>query len=157
MILISVCDSATAHHHWAALQTAITQGDFMEAVSYSHSSGQCAYHIVLVPYKRRKVFYHKAMQKRMEEIFKAIACKYKWTLHALKVNADHVHIFVSVSPTLSLSKMFQLLKGLSSFTLFRQMPKLREHLGGRLWSKGKFFRSVGSTTDEAVRYYIENQ
>ncbi len=93
----------------------------------------------------------------MEDIFRAIACKYKLTLYALKVNADHVHIFVGVSPTLSLSRLFQTLKGVSSRELFRQMPKLREHLGGRLWSKGKYFRSVGSVTDEAVRYYIEHQ
>jgi putative transposase len=78
-------------------------------------------------------------------------------LHALKVNADHVHIFVGVPPALSLSFAAMILKGLSSHMFFEQMPKMREHLGGRLWSRGKFFRSVGSVTDEAVRYYIEHQ
>jgi putative transposase len=129
----------------------------MEAVSYSHSCGQCAYHIVVVPYKRRKIFYQPALQARMEEIFRAIACKHKWTLHALKVNADHVHIFIGVPPTLSLSDLFRILKGLSSHLFFEKMPKMREHLQGRLWSKGKFFRSVGSVTDNAVQYYIEHQ
>lgn len=27
--------------------------------------------------------------------------------------------------------------------------------GGHLWSRGYFFRSVGSTTDEAVEFYIK--
>jgi putative transposase len=62
-----------------------------------------------------------------------------------------------MSPTLSLSKLFQILKGLSSYMLFKELPDLREHLEGRLWSRGKFFRSIGSVTDEAVKYYIEHQ
>jgi len=28
-------------------------------------------------------------------------------------------------------------------------------LGGHLWSRGYFFRSVGSTTDQAVEFYIK--
>lgn len=127
----------------------------MELASFSHSYGQCAYHIVLVPYRRRKVFTNLA--NRVEAIFQSIAHRYKLTLHALKVNSDHVHLFVSVPPTLSLSKLFQVLKGLSSYILFRELPGLRRNLEGRLWSRGKFFRSIGSVTDDAIRYYIENQ
>ena len=127
----------------------------MELASFSHAYGQCAYHIVLVPYRRRKVFTNLA--GRMETIFQSIAHRYNLTIHALKVKPDHVHLFVSIPPTLSLSKLFQILKGLSSYMLFKELPGLRRNLEGRLWSAGKFFRSIGSVTDEAVQYYIENQ
>lgn len=129
----------------------------MNLNSFSHSYGQLAYHIVLVPYKRRKIFGIPGLKERIEKIFNSIADKYKFVLHALKVNRDHVHVFISFLPTISLSKIFQILKGLSSYMFFKDKPNLRRHLGGRLWSKGKFFRSVGSVSADAIRHYIENQ
>jgi putative transposase len=128
----------------------------MNLISFSHSYGQCAYHIILVPYKRRKIFNVPGLKDRIEKIFHLISDRYKLTFHALKVNPDHVHIFTSLPLDMSLSKLFQILKGLSSYLFFKDRPKMRQFYG-KLWSKGKFFRSVGSVTDEAVKYYIENQ
>ena len=39
--------------------------------------------------------------------------------------------------------------------LFEHFPWLRRYFRkGRLWSPGKFFRSVGAVTDEAIKWYI---
>ena len=128
----------------------------MNLVSFSHGSGQCDYHVILIPYKRRKIFAVPGLKDRIEKIFLDIANKYNLVFHTLKVKPDHVHIFTSLPISMSLSQLFQILKGLSSYLFFKDRPKMREFYG-KLWSKGKFFRSVGSVTDEAVKYYIENQ
>lgn len=48
------------------------------------------------------------------------------------------------------------LKGVSSHHLMSRFPHLRrKYYGGHMWSSGKFYRSVGSTTDRAVKHYIE--
>jgi hypothetical protein len=46
--------------------------------------------------------------------------------------------------------------------MFKAFPWLREYKpgeerfwGGHFWSRGYFYRSVGSTTDQAVEFYIK--
>ena len=68
---------------------------------------------------------------------------------------DHVHCFVGLHPTMSICKALQLLKGFSAKKIFEHHPWLRKYFRtGHLWSPGKFFRSVGSVTKEAIEHYI---
>lgn len=92
-----------------------------------------------------------------EQVLREIADKYGFVVHALEVLPDHVHLFVSFKPSIAVSKVFNLLKGISARRIFQRFPQLRktEYWGGHLWSKGKFWRSVGSTTNRAVKHYIE--
>ena len=56
---------------------------------------------------------------------------------------------------MSVAKALNLLKGYSAYMIFKHHPWLRRHFRtGHFWSPGKFFRSVGSVTDDAVRHYI---
>ena len=124
--------------------------------SFSHSYGQSIYHIVLIPYKRRKIFNIPGLKKRMENIFQEIFQRHNINVHVLRVMADHVHIFLDMPGKMSLDRLFQVLKGLSSYMFFKDRPEMREHFK-KLWSAGKFFRTVGSVTASAVEYYIKNQ
>jgi putative transposase len=73
----------------------------------------------------------------------------------LEVMPDHVHCFVDLPPTLSVCRALQLLKGFSARMIFKHHPWLRSHFRtGHFWSPGKFYRSVGSVTDEAIKNYI---
>ncbi|MDI6806833.1 MAG: IS200/IS605 family transposase [Candidatus Aenigmarchaeota archaeon] len=126
----------------------------MELQSFSHSYGQLAYHVVLVTKYRRQVL-SKDKHDVVKLIFNEIAIKHAMKLHAIEVLEEHVHIFITIPPTLCLSKAMQLLKGISSRILFKAFPEIKQKLwGGHLWSKGKFFRSVGSVTAEAIQHYI---
>jgi len=124
--------------------------------SFSHSYGQSDYHIVLIPYKRRKIFGVPGLKPRIEKIFREISQRYKLTFYTLKVKRDHVHIFTNLPATMALSKLFQILKGLSSYLFFKDKPDMRRHYG-KLWGRGKCFRSVSSVTFKATKAYIENQ
>ncbi|TET91285.1 MAG: IS200/IS605 family transposase [Methanomassiliicoccales archaeon] len=76
-------------------------------------------------------------------------------MHALEVMPDHIHLFLDVQPTKSMAQVMQLLKGKTAYHLFRVFPELRSmFFGGHLWSRGKFFRSVGEVTADVIEHYI---
>ena len=74
------------------------------------------------------------------------------------VRSDHIHLFVEAPAHLSVSKIAQYLKGISSFRLMQDYPHLKKrYWGSHLWSRGYFCSTAGSMTEEAVKSYIENQ
>ena len=71
---------------------------------------------------------------------------------------DHVHCFVSAPPKLSITFIVKHLKGTSGLRLFRKYPELRNQLWrGELWNGSYFVETIGSTSEENVRKYIERQ
>ena len=123
--------------------------------SFSHSYGESNYHIVLVPKYRRHIFRNAHVARGCRLVMEEIASRYGYKILAMEVMEDHVHMFIEVHPTHSLSKTFQLFKGISSRRLFWRFPSIEKMLwGGHLWSRGKFFRSVGQVTNDRVKYYI---
>jgi putative transposase len=74
------------------------------------------------------------------------------------VSKDHVHLFVSIPPQVSISRLVQKLKGKSSHHLLNEFNHLRKEFWGRhLWARGYFCVSSGNVTDEIIKKYIENQ
>ncbi|MDQ1254180.1 MAG: REP-associated tyrosine transposase [Euryarchaeota archaeon] len=129
----------------------------MELSSFSHGYGQIAYHIVLVPKYRYRIFYNKRVKKDCESTLKNICIEKGYKIHAMEVVEDHVHLFLEFHPSTSLSKVIQHLKGGSSYRLFKLNPELRkQYWGGSLWSSGKFYRSIGNVTAETIKQYIND-
>lgn len=74
------------------------------------------------------------------------------------VSKDHVHLFVSIPPQVTISRLVQRLKGKSSHRLLAEFAHLRKAFWGRhLWARGYFCCSSGNVTDEVIKTYIENQ
>ena len=86
------------------------------------------------------------------------ACKkHKIGIKILKIMNEHVHMIVDCPRTFSVAKLMQIIKGLSSFIIFRLCPALRKRYPrGHFWSEGYFCVSCGSDFEKAMRY-IENQ
>ena len=127
----------------------------MSLKSFSHAYGESNYHIVLVPKYRRKIFKDIHVARGCRLVFNEIADQYGYTILALEIMEDHVHLFLEMHPTHSLSKTFQLFKGISARKLFWRFPSLKKQLwGGHLWTRGKFFRSVGEVTSDKIEFYI---
>ncbi len=128
----------------------------MSLRSFSHAYGESNYHLVFVPKYRRDIFKNIHAARGCKLIFREIAEKYGYRILALEVMEDHIHLFLEIHPTYSLSRTFQLFKGISARKLFCRFPSLKKKLwGGHLWSKGKFFRSVGEVTSEKIEFYIK--
>ena len=72
------------------------------------------------------------------------------------VSKDHIHLFVSVPPCLSISDMMQQVKGLSSFRVQQKFPELKKRYWGRkFWARGYFSTTSGRVGKEVVLQYIE--
>ena len=122
---------------------------------HNHGVGQNAYHLVWKPKYAKDPFKFELLQMDCVQYLYDISYKYECEIYELQVMPDHVHMFVEIPPTMSVSKALQLFKGISSYKLFKQHPWLRKHFTkGHLWSPGKFFRSVGNVTAEVIQHYI---
>ena len=74
------------------------------------------------------------------------------------VSRDHIHLFVSIPPQVTISRLVQKLKGKTSYKLFGEFPHLRKTYWGRhFWARGYFCCSSGNVTDEVIEQYIESQ
>ncbi len=115
------------------------------------------YRIVLVPkYYRYRIFSNRQVKKDCESILNNICMEHGYKIHDMEIVEDHVHLFLELYPSVSLSKVVQYLKGGSSYRLFRLHLELKKrYCGGSLWSSGKFFRSVGNVTADTIKHYIK--
>lgn len=121
----------------------------------SHSVGQNTFHLVWKPKWNWDPFKFVPVQNCCVAALRVAARRWGFRILELEVMPDHVHIFVELPPRMSVSKVLQCLKGFSSRMLFKHFPWLRRYFRtGHFWSPGKFFRSVGSVSDEAIRHYI---
>ena len=74
------------------------------------------------------------------------------------ISHDHVHLFVSVPPHLSVSKLVQHLKGKTSCKMMLEYKSLNRQFWGRhIWARGYFAASSGNVTDEVIIKNIEAQ
>jgi len=86
------------------------------------------------------------------------ACKkHKIEIKIIKVLNEHSHMIVNCPRTMSQAMLMQIIKGLSSYLLFRLCPDFRKRYPrGHLWNEGYFCASCGSDFEKAMKY-IENQ
>jgi len=122
---------------------------------FKHAVGQNAQHFVWKPKYAWDPFKFFGVRVDCERFIHEVAIRHGCEIYELHVAVDHIHLFVELPPTMSVSKALQLFKGYSAFKLLQKHPWLRNYFRkGHFWSKGRFFRSVGNTTTEAVQHYI---
>ena len=134
----------------------------VEITFRKHSVGQSAYHLVWRPKYNFSIFRHPYPRKIVMDALKEVATKWNILIYEMEVMQDHVHLFIEIPPTMTVSFSLQILKGGSSRIFFKRCTIWRKYCSRfglskpHLWSPGKFFRSVGSVTAEAVEKYIKN-
>ena len=115
-------------------------------------------HLVFVAKYRVKVF-TKEILDDMRGIFESVCTDFEAQLVEFDGEDDHVHLLVNYPPKVSISKLVNSLKGVSS-RMIRQKnyPSIKQKLwGGALWSPSYFAGSCGGAPIEIVRQYIEQQ
>ena len=123
----------------------------------SHTVYDLKYHIVWIT-KYRKPILRGEIAERVRALIREI-CKAK-DVEILKghISRDHVHIFISVPPHISVSQMVQAIKGKSSRKMMMEYKSLNRAFWGRhMWARGYFVASSGYVTDEVIMKYIEEQ
>lgn len=124
--------------------------------SLSHSKWRCKYHIVFAPKYRRQIIYgklkvdigrilRKLCEQKGVEILEAKACK------------DHIHMVVSIPPSMSVASFMGYLKGKSALMIFDRHANLKYRYGNRhFWCRGYYADTVGRN-EAVIRKYVRNQ
>ncbi len=74
-----------------------------------------------------------------------------------RVSKDHIHLYISYPPKLSVSEMMRLLKGRSSRKIQQEFPQLsKRYWGKHFWAIGYGAFSSGHVTDAMIREYLDN-
>lgn len=115
------------------------------------------YHIVW-SVKYRKAVLIGEIDDALNQLLNQIAADKSFTIHAMEIMPDHVHVFVSAHPKISPSYIVKMLKGISGRLLMLKYPKLKQQLWkGNLWNSSYYLETVGSVSKDAIRKYIEKQ
>ena len=130
----------------------------MQLVGVGSSRGESNFHLIFTPKYRRNVFRDDEVRRTCLESFARTCYELGIKMEASEFGPDHVHLFVSHCKNYSVLQMVQRFKGASAR---RIRHELWERVKGKLWgdsfwSDGYFCRSVGSTTAEAVQFYVQN-
>jgi REP-associated tyrosine transposase len=95
---------------------------------------------------------------RVRDLIREICGQHEVTIMKGRVAKDHLHLFVSIPPQVTISRLIQWLKGKTAYKLLGEFPHLQKQFWGRhLWARGYFCCSSGNVTDEVIAEYIANQ
>ena len=130
----------------------------MEYVHLAHCVYHCEYHLVIVTKNRKEIFNEGIfayLEKKLAEVTEHYPLVKIGTVNHDK---DHIHLLVSIPPTMSVGKVVGIIKQNTSRELKQKFPFLKEVYWGTeaVWSEGYFVSTVG--IDEAmIHAYIEAQ
>jgi len=130
----------------------------VELIRSSHSVGEANYHIQITPAYRAPVFEDPTTKTLTRDYILAGARMHSITVAAIGFGDDHCHIFTVACKNHSAAQVAKLLKGFSS----RMMRKHHRDLlagdlwGGKFWTGGYFYRTVGAVNSATVQKYVEH-
>lgn len=115
------------------------------------------YHIVWCPKYRQNVLVRE-IKDFLVECIETIAATKGWKILELRVQPDHIHLFISASPLDSPTAIVKILKGTTALRLFKKFPLLSQKFRkGNLWSPSYYIGTAGYVSTKTIQKYIENQ
>lgn len=126
--------------------------------SAAHTKYDCRYHLVWIPKYRRKVLLGE-MKERLQELINQRSKELRVIILKGAIEPDHVHLYVSLPPSLAVSKYMNLIKGMTSCVLRKEFSKELKEFYWKpvLWADGYFVATVGEINDKVIRDYIAEQ
>jgi putative transposase len=123
----------------------------------SHSIFDLKYHVVFCTKYRYRVLTGQVGERTRELIREVCRANYVDIVSG-SMSPDHVHLLLSMPPSIALSKLVQYIKGKSSRKLLMEFEHLKKRYWGQhLWARGYFAVTVGNVNAEDIQKYIENQ
>jgi putative transposase len=127
-----------------------------EYQSLSHTKWECKYHVVFIPKYRRKVLYGQ-LRSYLGEVFRELARQKESRIEEGHLQADHVHMLLSIPPKYAVAQVVGYVKGKSAIHIARTYGgRPQNFVGEHFWARGYFVSTVGHD-EEAVRRYIREQ
>jgi putative transposase len=123
----------------------------------SHSIYDHKYHLCWVTKYRYKVL-KRQTGIRLRELIRQVCKQQSVEIIEGHIRPEHVHLFVSIPPHISVSKLMQLIKGRTGRKMLQEFEQLRKrYYGGHLWTRGFYSATSGNITDETIQAYVRNQ
>jgi len=115
-------------------------------------------HLVFVT-KYRRMAFTKRVLEHLEKVMDSVCESFEAELVDFDGESDHIHLLVNYPPKVSISKLVNSLKGVSSRHIRKaDYPEIREKLWGtKLWSTSYFAGSCGGASLDVIKKYIESQ
>ena len=95
------------------------------------------------------------MAVRCQELIAAKCAEKGWTILALAIQPDHLHLFVRVWPSDSAAAVVKECKGITSFHLRKEFSHLLTLPS--MWTRSSFASTAGNVSQETIRKYIAAQ
>ncbi|MDB6353074.1 IS200/IS605 family transposase [Trichococcus sp. K1Tr] len=119
------------------------------------------YHIIWGTKYRNKVL-SDDIEDSLKRMLLHIAEEYGFSIAHMEIGLDnHIHLLVSAPPKLSVTNIVRWLKGISARLLLQEYPELKKAYwktsDRHLWSSSYFVESIGTTNQDAIAKYIDDQ
>ena len=128
----------------------------MNEDSITHTKWNCKYHIVFTQKFRRKAIYGH-LKADIGKILREL-CTWK-EVEIIEATAmpDHIHLYVSIPPKISVAGFMGFLKGKSTLIIFERHANLKYKYGNKhFWCRGYYVDTVGRN-EKAIAEYVRNQ
>ena len=124
----------------------------MDKNTLAHTRWECKYHIVFAPKYRRQVIYGK-IRADICEILKTLCTRKGVEIIEAEWRPDHIHMFVRIPPSLSVSSFMGYLKGKSALMIFERHANLKYKYGNRhFWCRGYYVDTVVKNAKKIEEY-----
>lgn len=127
------------------------------------STSSCRYllqiHLIFVVKYRKKLLNGSLNDDMLQNLFD-ISKKYDFEIKTMNSDIDHLHLLVSMKPSISVSQIVRVLKQESSVYIWKKYKQfLKTHFQKEhtFWSDGYFVTSIGNANEKTIQKYIEEQ
>jgi putative transposase len=98
------------------------------------------------------------IDNEIKDYLNDLAKEYSFSIMAMEVMPDHIHILVDCKPQFFPSDMIKILKGNIARWLFMKHPELKKQLwGGHLWNPSYCIVTASDRSYDQVKQYIDSQ
>ncbi len=116
---------------------------------------QVVYHVVWCTKYRKQILIGE-IAKYVDDLIGEICKENDWAVTTLEIQPDHIHLFFTVPPSISVATVIKILKGTMARKLFLQFPELKLKLwDGHLWSPSYYVGTAGNVSAKTIKEYIE--
>ncbi len=121
----------------------------------SHTVHDLKVHLIWITKYRYKVLV-KEVGFRIRDIIRQYCDSQDIQIIRGRVSQDHIHLYISYPPKLSVSDIVKMMKGRSSRKIQEEFPQLsKKYWGKHFWAIGYAAFSSGHVTDAMIREYLE--
>ena len=127
-------------------------------IRMSHKVGANYWHFEWCTKYRYNMMRRLELKNLVEAAIRKAAHEHQIHIHVIAVMPDHVHLLVSLPNGMTDIKALQLLKGRSSYMIFRNREHVRlRYPKGHFWAPSNCSLTVGRNDLDTCFNYIENQ